>query len=152
MRKEIPLQSSNEAHISHPYPGDLEESDITGTDLQGLPSSYEMLGQTWRIHYVENLLQARGELGVTDISRHCIYIYSLQARSGAEDTLCHELLHAFLSQMGISTWIGDHDKEEQLVRFITPFILHACKTLNLDPAAKEPDKCLAKKNSKKSKS
>jgi hypothetical protein len=135
-------------HLPHPLV-DLVETE----ELIHLPNSFDMMGQTWSIFYVENLAEARGELGLTDPTKHRIYIYSKQSKSGLEDTLCHELLHAYLYQMGMQTWIGDEAKEEQLVRFISPFIVYMVKTLDLSGACTpEEKKCSQRKKSKRSKS
>lgn len=39
------------------------------------------------------------------------------------DTVLHELLHAVLLQSGLSKRIGDDDREEELVRGITPGVI-----------------------------
>jgi len=86
-------------------------------------------GQLWTVNIVS---ERHAKLRDEDGSRckgmayrdDCkIYIAREQSEQAFEDTLLHELLHVMLWVTGASHAIGDEEKEEHIVRDLTP-IMH----------------------------
>ncbi len=92
-------------------------------------------GQKWGVYLVnpgsKRLAAEPDETvhGITYLDECRIYLARGQSSEALEDTLLHELLHAMMQVSGAAHEIGDADKEEKVVRDLTPMLHRLLKDL-----------------------
>lgn len=92
------------------------------------PSSVRILGQTWKVLYVEDeplRLGSDSAFGRTFLGKQTILVDVEQAESQKRDTLLHEIHHAILLMLGRHHDPGDG---ESVVATISPVMLDVLRS------------------------
>ena len=91
------------------------------------PENFKAGYYTWTIHWSEETPDEA--FGKTDTTQKRITMYKMDNEEIERETLFHELLHVALDDMaeaifGYELEKKDSDKEENLVRLLSPQLLH----------------------------
>ena len=87
------------------------------------PASFEVLGQTFTVEYVDTLKKGVGWCIDTE---QRVLIRNAQGPDQERDTLLHEVLHAALKVAGVR--VGSSKSEEAMVRGLAPVLLDVLRS------------------------
>lgn len=93
-------------------------------DKDIIPTDFQLMGSTYEVKYVENLIEAQNIYGLAEIQNNVVFLQESNEKNPLsiefiESTFCHELVHCILGAMG-------EDKLYNNERFVESFggLLH----------------------------
>lgn len=115
---------NRDLHHSKPSPGVALDGELNFvTTPKGMPKKQKLGGQTWSVHFADNLLSSRGMYGVTIIPERMIIVDCSVPDDKMRDILFHELIHVCFS-INDSWTVAEHPPDEEvIVRALCPVLL-----------------------------